>query len=126
MPLKNLIFQSLKGRKINIMYGITEADGYPELTAEQIREGLNMQERNRIFRTFVRNTYHHHLQEIYLAITKEYTDWGNPAQHPIQVRYGFLYFLFNVKTKLHLQDIIEFIINFIYIFCLYFFNFDQQ
>ena len=43
------------------------------------------QGRNRLLRTYVRNTYHHHLQEIFLAIAKEYTDWASPQQHPMQV-----------------------------------------
>ena len=65
--------------------GVTEGDAYPELSHRQASEGISIKERNRIFRTFVRNSYHHHLQEIYLAMAKEYTDWGNPSQHPIEV-----------------------------------------
>ena len=67
------------------MFGVTEADGFPQLNREQVKQGLDVAARNRLFRTYVRNVYHHHLQEIYLAITKEYTDWGNPAQHPYVV-----------------------------------------
>lgn len=68
------------------MFGVTEADGFPQLNKEQVRDGLDVSARNRLLRTYVRNVYHHHLQEIYLAITKEYTDWGNPSQHPFLVR----------------------------------------
>ncbi|ROT65219.1 putative neuroligin-4, X-linked-like [Penaeus vannamei] len=78
--------QVLKGRQLSVMFGVTEADGYNDLSRKQAEEGLDVQERNRMLRTYVRNNYHHHLQEIYLAITKEYTDWSNPAQHPVQVR----------------------------------------
>lgn len=68
------------------MFGVTEYDGFHELNEDQVRQGLDSKARNRLLRTYVRNVYHHHLQEIYLAITKEYTDWGNPSQHPEKVR----------------------------------------
>ncbi|KAK7071526.1 hypothetical protein SK128_005954 [Halocaridina rubra] len=76
----------LVGRQLDVIFGVTAADGYTELSKKQAMEGLDVPERNKLLRTYVRNNYHHHLQEIYLAITKEYTDWGNPAQHPVQVR----------------------------------------
>ncbi|XP_045611935.1 neuroligin-4, X-linked [Procambarus clarkii] len=83
---KTRLSRVLEGRQMSVLFGVTEADGYPELNSKQATDGLDVQERNRLLRTYVRNIYHHHLQEIYLAITKEYTDWGNPAQHPVQVR----------------------------------------
>nr|XP_027228657.1 neuroligin-4, X-linked-like [Penaeus vannamei] len=83
---KTRLNRVLKGRQLSVMFGVTEADGYNDLSRKQAEEGLDVQERNRMLRTYVRNNYHHHLQEIYLAITKEYTDWSNPAQHPVQVR----------------------------------------
>lgn len=83
---KTRMSRVLEKRGLSVMFGVTEADGYPQLNPEQVQQGLDVSARNRLFRTYVRNVYHHHLQEIYLAITKEYTDWGNPAQHPYVVR----------------------------------------
>ncbi|XP_076056324.1 neuroligin-3-like [Oratosquilla oratoria] len=77
---------ALQDRQLQIMMGVTEADSFPELTARQEDEGMEVEERNRVLRTFVRNTYDHHLQEIYLTIAKEYTDWSNPVQHPMGLR----------------------------------------
>ncbi|XP_063609414.1 neuroligin 4-like [Penaeus indicus] len=86
---KTRLNRVLKGRQLSVMFGVTEADGYNDLSRKQAEEGLDVQERNRMLRTYVRNNYHHHLQEIYLAITKEYTDWSNPAQHPVQFTFPF-------------------------------------
>lgn len=42
--------------------------------------------RNRILRTYVRNVYRYHRNEIFAAIRNEYTDWEKPIQHPINIR----------------------------------------
>ncbi len=81
-----MFVQVLKDRRIDLLFRVTEGDGYPELTATQLNRGLSIAERNRLFRTFVRNTFNHHLQEIYLSVAKEYTDWENPSQNPLQVK----------------------------------------
>ncbi|XP_064108362.1 neuroligin-1-like [Macrobrachium nipponense] len=83
---KSRLSTVLDGRELDVVFGVAAGDGYLELNRQQVLEGLDVPERNRLLRTYVRNNYHHHLQEIYLAITKEYTDWSNPSQHPVQVR----------------------------------------
>lgn len=42
--------------------------------------------RNRILRTYVRNVYRYHRNEIFAAVRNEYTDWEKPIQHPINIR----------------------------------------
>ncbi|KPJ13309.1 Neuroligin-1 [Papilio machaon] len=42
--------------------------------------------RNRVLRTYVRNVYRYHRNEIFAAIRNEYTDWERPIQHPINIR----------------------------------------
>lgn len=38
------------------------------------------------FRTYVRNAYVYHLNEIFSTVRNEYTDWDKPIVHPINVR----------------------------------------
>lgn len=37
-------------------------------------------------RTYVRNAYVYHLNEIFSTVRNEYTDWDKPIVHPINVR----------------------------------------
>ncbi|KAJ1525418.1 hypothetical protein ONE63_010232 [Megalurothrips usitatus] len=39
-----------------------------------------------MLRTYVRNTYTHHLSEIFSTVVNEYTDWERTALHPINTR----------------------------------------
>nr|CAI5838400.1 unnamed protein product [Callosobruchus analis] len=43
-------------------------------------------QRNRVLRTYIRNAYVYHLNEIFSAVKNEYTDWDKPIQHPINIR----------------------------------------
>ncbi|XP_043655932.1 LOW QUALITY PROTEIN: neuroligin 4-like [Drosophila teissieri] len=40
----------------------------------------------KIIRTYVRNAYNYHLNEIFYTIVNEYTDWDRTSQHPINTR----------------------------------------
>ncbi|XP_041988644.1 neuroligin-1-like [Aricia agestis] len=53
---------------------------------DDIRHGFEEEQRNRILRTYVRNVYRYHRNEIFAAIRNEYTDWEKPIQHPINIR----------------------------------------
>ncbi|GLG92735.1 Neuroligin-1 [Gryllus bimaculatus] len=59
--------------------GVKKEDGRGERL-----ECLN--DKSKILRTFVRNTYRWHLSEILATIVNEYTDWERPVQHPINIR----------------------------------------
>lgn len=48
--------------------------------------GIDVVVRNRVLRTYVRNVYRYHRNEIFAAIRNEYTDWERPIQHPINIR----------------------------------------
>lgn len=39
-----------------------------------------------MLRTFVRNAYVFHLNEIFSTVRNEYTDWEKPVAHPINLR----------------------------------------
>ncbi|GIX81792.1 neuroligin-1 [Caerostris extrusa] len=47
--------------------------------------GIEEDRRDRLLRTLVRNLYNYHLQEIFLTVVNEYTDWSKPDQHPINI-----------------------------------------
>lgn len=68
------------------MIGITTTESYNDFNANDIQYGFEEDQRNRILRTYIRNTYVYHLNEIFSAVRNEYTDWDKPIQHPINVR----------------------------------------
>uniref|UniRef100_T1KY80 Carboxylesterase type B domain-containing protein n=1 Tax=Tetranychus urticae TaxID=32264 RepID=T1KY80_TETUR len=64
----------------NLIIGVTRLESYNLFSSYDFDEGLNEMRRDKIIRTLVRNVYSYHLQEIYLTISNEYTDWtqSNP------------------------------------------------
>lgn len=72
--------------KCDIMFGVTSMESYADFNANDIQYGFEEDQRNRVLRTYVRNTYVYHLNEIFSAVRNEYTDWDKPIQHPINVR----------------------------------------
>ncbi|XP_045472244.1 neuroligin-1-like [Harmonia axyridis] len=69
-----------------VMIGVTTTESYNDFNANDIQYGFEEDQRNRILRTYIRNTYMYHLNEIFSAVRNEYTDWDKPIQHPINVR----------------------------------------
>lgn len=55
-----------------------------------LQNGLNETRRDRILRTYVRNTYRYHLHEIYSTLRNEYTDWERGEQNPGAIYEGLL------------------------------------
>ena len=53
---------------------------------EDIRSGFEGDRRDRILRTYIRNTYDYHLSEIFYTVVNEYTDWERTVLHPINTR----------------------------------------
>ncbi len=56
------------------------------MSADDNQYGMEADRRNRLLRTYVRNTYQFHLQEILATIVNEYTDWEKAVLHPINIR----------------------------------------
>lgn len=48
-----------------ILFGLTAVESYLDLNAQDLEFGFNDTRRDRILRTFVRNVFHFHLNEIY-------------------------------------------------------------
>ncbi|XP_050294927.1 neuroligin-1-like [Anthonomus grandis grandis] len=69
-----------------VMLGITTTESYADFNANDIQYGFEEDQRNRILRTYIRNTYVYHLNEIFSAVRNEYTDWDKPIPHPINIR----------------------------------------
>lgn len=54
--------------KRELLFGITSIESYLDLSAQDLEFGFNETRRDRILRTYVRNVYHYHLNEIYSAL----------------------------------------------------------
>lgn len=72
-----------------LMLGMTTMESYNDFSSADIQYGLEEDQRNKVLRTFVRNAFTFHLNEIFSAIRNEYTDWDKPIQHPINIRYPY-------------------------------------
>lgn len=51
-----------------LLFGVTSIESYLDFSAQDLEFGFNETKRDRILRTFVRNVYNFHLNEIYSAL----------------------------------------------------------
>lgn len=51
-----------------LLFGVTSIESYLDLSAQDLEFGFNETRRDRILRTYIRNVYHYHLNEIYSAL----------------------------------------------------------
>ncbi|KAK3881490.1 hypothetical protein Pcinc_014072 [Petrolisthes cinctipes] len=70
----------------DLIFGVTPSDAFFTFNDEDIRFGFETDKRNKILRTFIRNTYNYHLTEIMATVVNEYTDWERTVRHPISTR----------------------------------------
>ncbi|XP_044750776.1 neuroligin-1-like [Coccinella septempunctata] len=70
----------------DLILSLTSTESYLDLSAQDLEFGFNESRRDRILRTFVRNSYYYHLNEIFSTLKNEYTDWERPTQNPLSVR----------------------------------------
>lgn len=70
----------------DLLFGLTSTESYLDLSAQDLEFGFNETRRDRILRTYVRNSYYYHLNEIFSTLKNEYTDWEKPMQNPLSVR----------------------------------------
>lgn len=85
LPPSGIIITSISLR-YDLMVGVTRAEAFFSFNSEDIQYGIEADRRAKILRTYVRNTYSFHLNEIFATIINEYTDWERPVQHPINIR----------------------------------------
>lgn len=69
----------------DMMFGMTRIESYDQFSSQEDKAGIDILRRDRLLRTLVRNLFTYHLQEIFLTVVNEYTDWSKPDQHPINV-----------------------------------------
>ncbi|PAV75764.1 hypothetical protein WR25_11712 isoform C [Diploscapter pachys] len=77
-------------REIDLLVGLSVNPAHYILSNEDLKSGISLERREKIFRTLVRNLFDYHRSEILAAIIHEYTDWDNPKNHPKSVRNGVL------------------------------------
>ncbi|XP_034231440.1 neuroligin-1 [Thrips palmi] len=82
----------------DLMFGLTTTESYLDLSAQDLEFGFNETRRDRILRTYVRNAYLYHLNEIFATLKNEYTDWERPVQNPLSVRDATLEVLSDGQT----------------------------
>ncbi|XP_074032731.1 neuroligin-4, X-linked isoform X2 [Leptinotarsa decemlineata] len=70
----------------DLLFSLTSTESYLDLNAQDLEFGFNETKRDRILRTYVRNSYSYHLNEIFSTLKNEYTDWEKPSQNPLNVR----------------------------------------
>lgn len=80
-------FLPLCDSRYDFLVGVTRAEAYFAFNSEDVQYGIEAERRSKILKTYVRNTYSYHLNEILATIVNEYTDWERPVQHPINIRY---------------------------------------
>nr|XP_018898206.1 PREDICTED: neuroligin-1-like [Bemisia tabaci] len=70
----------------DLLFGLTSTESYLDLNAQDLEFGFNETRRDRILRTFVRNSYYFHLNEIFSTLKNEYTNWECAVQGPLSYR----------------------------------------
>lgn len=61
--------------KSEIIFGVTTLESYLDLSAQDLEFGFNETRRDRILRTYVRNNFNYHLNEIYAALKVQYYEF---------------------------------------------------
>lgn len=69
----------------DLMFGVTKVESYFHVSDKEEKNGLKIERRDKLLRTLVRNIFTYHLQEIFLTIVNEYTDWTRAVQHDINI-----------------------------------------
>ncbi|XP_057369903.1 neuroligin-4, X-linked-like isoform X2 [Daphnia carinata] len=90
-------YNELFGR-YDVMYGVTQSESFHLLNAATLQFGLTETERNRIIRTYVRNSYASNIDQVTAAIRKEYTDWKNPVRDTEEYRDSILEILSDARV----------------------------
>ncbi|GFQ85285.1 neuroligin-4, X-linked [Trichonephila clavata] len=74
----------------DLMFGVTKVESYFYISEKDEKNGMEVERRDRLLRTLVRNIFSYHLQEIFLTIVNEYTDWTKAVQHDVNTLDGML------------------------------------
>ncbi|XP_075235480.1 neuroligin-4, Y-linked-like [Lycorma delicatula] len=72
--------------RYDLLFGVVTSEALWKFSANDIQAGFEGERRDKIIRTYVRNTYTYHLSEIFFTVVNEYTDWERTVLHPINTR----------------------------------------
>ncbi|CAB3256114.1 unnamed protein product [Arctia plantaginis] len=72
--------------KYDLLFGVVTSEALWKFSANDIQNGIEPDKRDRMLRTYVRNSYTYHLSEIFYTIVNEYTDWERTVENPINTR----------------------------------------
>lgn len=78
--------------KRELIIGLTTVESYLDMSAQDLEFGFNETRRDRILRTYVRNVYHYHLNEIFSAL--------KVSRHKTLSIYFFLFLTFFCDCRL--------------------------
>ena len=73
-------------KEYDILFGVVPQEAYNDLGEKELQEGLSTDQRDRIFRTLIRNSYDYHLNEVFISVVNEYTNWDLPSSKPALLR----------------------------------------
>ncbi|XP_028035892.1 neuroligin-4, Y-linked-like isoform X1 [Bombyx mandarina] len=97
-PLNNMNFnfnihkkRSDSGRRLfqnkyDLLFGVVTSEALWKFSAGDVQNGIEPDKRDRMLRTYVRNSYTYHLSEIFYTIVNEYTDWERTVESPTNTR----------------------------------------
>ncbi|RXG69679.1 Neuroligin-1 [Armadillidium vulgare] len=73
-------------KEYELMFGVVPQESYNDLGEKDLRDGFDTERRDKIFRTLVRNVYDYHLNEVFISMINEYTQWDRANPFPIEIR----------------------------------------
>ncbi|XP_022663617.1 neuroligin-1-like [Varroa destructor] len=78
-------------RNYAMLAALAGSETHVLVSAMEDRYGMDVDRRERVLRTLVRNLFSFHQQEIYLTVLNEYTDWSaSLPPHPLNILDGTL------------------------------------
>ncbi|XP_068228661.1 neuroligin-4, X-linked-like isoform X1 [Palaemon carinicauda] len=73
-------------KEYDLLFGVVPHESYNDFNQEDLKQGISLDRRDRIFRTMIRNSYDYHLNEVFISVVNEYTYWEEPEEHPFLTR----------------------------------------
>lgn len=62
--------------KIPVVFGVTQNEAYSYMKQKELEEGISLERKAQMIRTFVHNLYTYHRQKMYEIIDFQYSDWN--------------------------------------------------
>ncbi|MCL4135785.1 UNVERIFIED_CONTAM: hypothetical protein GTU68_031778 [Idotea baltica] len=73
-------------KEYDLLFGVVPHESYNDISEKDLRDGFDNDYRDKLFRTLVRNVYDYHLNEVFISIVNEYTQWDRANPFPIEIR----------------------------------------